>query len=54
VIEDYIDSIVDYVHCPWVIEAAAAVTVLAHVLNFYRETYPPFSGNRNRYEWRLQ
>jgi RNA polymerase sigma-70 factor, ECF subfamily len=29
VIENHIDSIVDYAHCPWVIEAAASVTVSA-------------------------
>jgi RNA polymerase sigma-70 factor (ECF subfamily) len=29
VIESQIDSIVDYAHCPWVIEAAASVTVSA-------------------------
>jgi hypothetical protein len=29
VTENRIDSIVDYAHCPWVIEAAASVTVSA-------------------------
>jgi RNA polymerase sigma-70 factor (ECF subfamily) len=29
VIENHIDSIVDYAHCPWVIEAATSVTVSA-------------------------
>jgi RNA polymerase sigma-70 factor (ECF subfamily) len=28
VTENHIDSIVDYAHCPWVIEAAASVTVI--------------------------
>jgi RNA polymerase sigma-70 factor (ECF subfamily) len=30
VIENHIDSIVDYAHCPWVIEAAAFVSISAH------------------------
>jgi hypothetical protein len=30
VIEHHIDSIVDYAHCPWVIEAAAFVSISAH------------------------
>jgi RNA polymerase sigma-70 factor (ECF subfamily) len=30
VIEDHIDSIVDYAHCPWVVEAAASVIVSEH------------------------
>lgn len=29
VIDNHIDSIVDYAHCPWVIEAAASVSVSA-------------------------
>jgi hypothetical protein len=54
VIENHIDSIVDYAHCPWVIGGSCFRNRQRTLLIVSRETYPRSGGNRNRDEWRRQ